>query len=217
MNSRTALLAGATGLIGSQLLPLLLASERYSRVTVIGRRPVALTHPKLNNQVVDFDNLALSATLLAADDIYCCLGTTMKEAGSREAFRKVDYEYPLALARLAREQGALQYSLVSAIGANRASRYFYNRTKGEVEDDTSSINYKSIHIYRPSLLKGPRASSRLGESTANVFGTAFSLLVPKRYRPIKSIKVARAMLSYASREEDGIYFHPSDTLQGFKA
>ena len=217
MNSRTALLAGATGLIGSQLLPLLLASEHYSTVTVIGRRPVNLTHSKLNNQVVDFDKLASYTAVLKADDIFCCLGTTMKQAGSREAFRKVDYEYPLALARFAHEQGARQYSLVSAMGADRNSRIFYNRTKAEVEDDISAIPYKSIHIYRPSLLRGPRASFRLGETVGNVVMTAFAFLTPKQYRPIKSIKVARAMVSYASREEDGIYFHPSDSLQAFKA
>src|SRR5690349_23738174 len=217
MNSRTALLAGATGLIGSQLLPLLLASDRYSKVTVIGRRPVSMTHPKLSNQVVDFEKLSASINLLKVDDVYCCLGTTMSQAGSREAFRKVDYEYPLALALLSHNQGARQYSLVSAMGANRESRFFYNRTKAEVEDAISAIEFKSIHIYRPSLLKGPRASFRTGEAIGSVFGTLFSFLTPTRYRPIKSIKVARAMLSYASREEDGIYFHPSDTLQSFSA
>jgi len=216
MTSRTALLAGATGLIGSQLLPLLLASDRYAKVIVIGRRPVELTHPKLDNRVVDFENLASSAKLLVADDIYCCLGTTMKQAGSREAFRKVDFGYPVALAAICRELGAKQYSFVSAMGANRESRFFYNRVKAEAEDAISAVSFKSIHIYRPSLLVGPRNNKRLGESIGSVVGTMFSFMTPKRYRPIKSIKVARAMLSYASREEDGIYFHPSDTLQSFK-
>src|SRR5690349_16561563 len=123
MNSRTALLAGATGLIGSQLLPLLLASERYSKVTVIGRRPVTLTHPKLSNEVVDFDKLSASINVLTVDDVFCCLGTTMSQAGSREAFRKVDYEYPLALALLSYNQGAKQYSIVTAMGSNRESRF----------------------------------------------------------------------------------------------
>jgi uncharacterized protein YbjT (DUF2867 family) len=215
MNSRTALLAGATGLIGSQLLPLLLASDRYSRVIVIGRRPVSLTHPKLESHVINFDELASSSKLLVADDVYCCLGTTMKQAGSREAFRKVDFSYPLALAAICRELGAKQFSLVSAMGANRESRFFYNRIKAEAEDAISSVDYKSIHIYRPSLLRGPRRNRRVGESVGNAFGTLLGFMMPKRYRPIKSIKVARAMLSYASREEDGIYFHPSDTLQSF--
>jgi uncharacterized protein YbjT (DUF2867 family) len=216
MNSRTALLAGATGLIGSQLLPLLLASDHYARVIVIGRRKVPITHPKLESHVVNFDDLASSSKFLVADDIYCCLGTTMKQAGSREAFRKVDFSYPLALAAICREFGAKQYSLVSAMGANRESRFFYNRVKAEAEDAISAIDYKSVHIYRPSLLRGPRKQTRVGESIGNTFGTLFGFLMPKRYRPIQSIKVARAMLAYASREEDGIYFHPSDTLQTFK-
>ena len=216
MNSRTALLAGATGLIGSQLLPLLLASDRYSRVIVIGRRQVPLTHPKLESNVVNFDDLTSASKFLVADDIFCCLGTTMKQAGSREAFRKVDFSYPLALAAICREFGAKQYSLVSAMGANRESRFFYNRVKAEAEDAISAIDYKSVHIYRPSLLRGPRKQTRVGESIGNTFGALFGFLMPKRYRPIQSIKVARAMLSYASREEDGIYFHPSDTLQTFK-
>jgi len=216
MNSKTALLAGATGLIGGQLLPLLLASERYSKVIVLGRRDVPITHPRLSSHVVDFDNLAAAKSLLAADDVFCCLGTTMKQAGSREAFRKVDYEYPLALAQMSRQQGARQYSLVSAMGANRNSRFFYNRTKAEAEDAISAIDFRSLHIYRPALLKGPRKSVRAGEAVGNVLGTAFSLVTPKSYRPIQSLKVARAMLSFASREEDGIYFHPSDVLQAFK-
>jgi uncharacterized protein YbjT (DUF2867 family) len=215
MNSRTALLAGATGLIGSQLLPLLLASDRYSKVIVIGRRPVSLTHSKLESHIVNFDDLASSSKLLVADDVYCCLGTTMKQAGSREAFRKVDFGYPLALAAICRELGAKQYSLVSAMGANRESRFFYNRVKAEAEDAISAIDYRSLHIYRPSLLRGPRDHSRTGEAFGNAFGLLFGFLMPRRLRPIKSIKVARAMLSYAQREEDGIYFHPSDTLQSF--
>jgi uncharacterized protein YbjT (DUF2867 family) len=216
MNSKTALLAGATGLIGSQLLPLLLASDRYSKVIVIGRRNTSITHTRLSSHIVDFDNLAASASLLAVDDVYCCLGTTMKQAGSREAFRRVDYEYPVTLARLSKQQGARQYSLVSAMGANRNSRFFYNRVKGEAEDAISAFGFRSLHIFRPSLLKGQRQKVRAAEAVGSVVGTAFSFVTPKSYRPIKAAKVAQAMLSYASRDEDGIYFHPSDVLQSFK-
>jgi uncharacterized protein YbjT (DUF2867 family) len=216
MNGKTALLAGATGLIGSQLLPLLLASDRYSKVIVVGRKHPALTHAKLQSHIVDLGNLSGADSLLKADDVYCCLGTTMKQAGSREAFRKVDYEYPLSLAQKTRELGAKQYSLVSASGASHDSSFFYSRVKAEIEDAISAINFSSIHIYRPSLLIGPRSKRRLGETTAALLGTLFFFLVPKRHRAIQSIKVARAMLDYASRDEDGIYFHPSDTLQTFR-
>jgi uncharacterized protein YbjT (DUF2867 family) len=216
MNGKTALLAGATGLIGSQLLPLLLASDRYSKVVVVGRKHPALTHEKLESHIVDLGNLSGTESFLKADDVYCCLGTTMKQAGSKEAFRKVDYEYPLLLSQKTRELGANQYSLVSASGADHKSAFFYSRVKAEVEDAISAIDFKSIHIYRPSLLIGPRSKKRFGETTAAFVSTLFFFLVPRRHRPIQSIKVARAMLDYASRDEDGIYFHPSDTLQTFR-
>jgi len=216
MKRKTALMAGATGLVGSQLLPLLLASERYSRVVVIGRKALAITHPKLENHTINFDNLAAHEVLLRSDDVYCCLGTTMKQAGSREAFRKVDYEYPLALAQITSKLGATQYSLISAMGANRDSSFFYNRVKAEAEDAISAIAFASIHFYRPSLLLGPRKEQRFGEIIGGLMSRIFFFLMPKRYRAIPSIKVARAMLSYASRDEDGIYFHPSDTLQSFR-
>lgn len=212
---KTALLAGATGLVGSQLLPLLLASDRYSKVAVIGRKDIPLAHPKLESHIVDFDQLTKSQSILKCDDVFCCLGTTMKQAGSKEAFRKVDYEYPLSLAQITRQLGAKQYSLVSAMGANRESGIFYNRVKGDVEDAISPINFASVHIYRPALLVGPRKQARVGEMIGALLGTIFTFVTPVRYRPIKSIKVARAMVAYASRDEDGIYFHPSDTLQSF--
>jgi len=216
MNGKTALLAGASGLVGSQLLPLLLASDRYSRVVVIGRSDLAITHPKLENHKVNFDNLAGHELLLKSDDVYCCLGTTMKQAGSREAFRKVDYEYPVSLAQVTRKLGATQYSLVSAMGSNRDSTFFYNRVKAEVEDAVSGIQFASIHIYRPSMLVGPRKDRRFGEIVGGLLMRIFFFLVPRRYRAISSIKVARAMVSYASRDEEGIYFHPSDSLQSFQ-
>jgi len=216
MNGKTALLAGASGLIGSQLLPLLLSSDRYSRVIVIGRKDLSLSHPKLESHVIDFNNLANLGATLKCDDVYCCLGTTMKQAGSKEEFRKVDHDYPLLLAQVTRKHGAKQFSLVSAMGANRDSSIFYNQVKGEVEDSISAIDFASIHIYRPSLLLGPRKDRRVGELVGGILGRLFLFATPKRYRPIKSGNVARAMLSYASRDEGGIYFHPSDTLQAFK-
>jgi uncharacterized protein YbjT (DUF2867 family) len=215
MNGKTALLAGASGLIGSQLLPLLLASDRYSKVIVLARKETGTVHPKIESHVIDFDNLQNLGEALKCDDVYCCLGTTMKQAGSKEAFRKVDFDYPLALAHATRKLGAKQYSIVTAMGANRDSSIFYNQVKGEVEDAISAIDFESIHIYRPSLLLGPRRNTRVGEIVGGVLGKLFMVITPKRYRPIKSLKVARAMLSYASREEEGIYFHPSDTLQTY--
>lgn len=215
MDAKTALVAGASGLVGGQLLTLLTKSGRYAKVTVISRSPLQVTHEKLSIIIGTQDDLERYNEELACDDVFCCLGTTMKKAGSREAFRKVDFEYPLALAKKTLKKGAKQYFLVSALGANSKSSIFYNKVKGEVEDAISGVGFKTLHILRPSLLIGPRKEPRLGEFIAKVLSNTFGFLLPKRYRGIASIKVARAMLFYASREEKGIFFHSSDELQSF--
>ena len=130
---KTALLAGATGLIGSHLLPLLLASERYSKVIVVGRRALALTHPKLTQVITDLDQLQDVRLQLIADDVFCCLGTTLKQAGSKEAFYKVDFLYVVTLAALAAGNFASQLMVVSSMGADAESRVYYSRVKGEID------------------------------------------------------------------------------------
>lgn len=130
MNDRTALLLGATGLVGGHCLNFLLNDESYGRVSVLGRRPLEREHPKLEQHLVDFDRLENSAELIQAQDVFCCLGTTIKKAGSQEAFRRVDFEYPLQSARVAARQGAERFLIVTAIGADPGSRIFYNRVKG---------------------------------------------------------------------------------------
>ncbi len=212
---KTALLAGATGLIGKQLLDLLLQSDRYSVVKVVSRKPVETQHAKLQNLVVDFDQLSNHTSSLQADDVFCCLGTTIRKVKTQEAFRKVDYQYPLEIARMAFHLGATQYLLVSALGANAKSSIFYNRVKGEVEDAISHLGFKSLHIFRPSLLLGPRAETRSGEDAAKVFYKLFGFLFPLRYKAIEGVKVARAMLAFAKTEESGIFFHESAELQKF--
>ncbi len=212
---KTALLAGATGLIGKQLLELLFQSDRYSTVKVVSRKPLEAKHGKLQNLVVDFDQLSNHSGTLQADDVFCCLGTTIRKVKTQEAFRKVDYQYPLEVAQIALRQGATQYLLVSALGANARSSIFYNRVKGEVEDAISHLGYQSLHIFRPSLLLGPRTETRSGEEAAKVFYKLFGFLFPLRYKAIESVKVARAMLAFAQTEEPGIFFHESAELQKF--
>jgi len=212
---KTALLAGATGLIGQQLLQLLLASDRYGKVIAISRKPLDVRHPKLNNLVFEFGVLTDHTSSLKADDVYCCLGTTIKKVKTQEAFRKVDHDYPLQLAKLSQENGACQFLLVSALGANSKSSIFYNRVKGEVEDAISHIGFTSIHFFRPSLLLGNRHEARSGEDAAKVFYKIFGFLIPKKYKGVDGVKVARAMLAYAGREEKGIFFHESIELQNF--
>ncbi len=212
---KTALLAGATGLVGSALLPLLLASERYAKVIVVGRRPVAVQHPKLVQVVTEFDHLEKERLRLIADDVFCCLGTTIGQAGSREAFYRVDFLYVVQLAALTAANFAAQFLVVSALGADAESRFYYNRVKGEMEEAVRQTPFRAIHIFRPSLLLGERAAPRLGER----LGAALLALVQpllrgtwRNYRPVAAATVARAMLRAAEDDGGGIRLHSSETL-----
>jgi uncharacterized protein YbjT (DUF2867 family) len=213
---RTALLLGATGLVGGELLTLLLADADYRQVTVLVRRNLPRTHPKLAQRVVDFGDLAGTADAFKVDDVFCCLGTTIKKAGSQEAFREVDYMYPVESAKLAARQGAGQYLLITALGANARSSVFYNRVKGEVEEAIGKLPLKSLHIFRPSLLLGDRQESRTGEkiATAVMKPLAFLLAGPlKKYRGIQARTVAQAMLRTAKRDLAGRHAYNSDVIQ----
>lgn len=212
---KTALLAGATGLIGSQLLELLLRDERYSKVIAISRSPLPVVDRKLANVVSDFKNLFAHAEDLKCDDVFCCLGTTMRIARTKEGFREVDFEYPVALAKIARAHGARQYFLISALGANSKSGIFYNQVKGEVEEAILATGFATTHIFRPSLLVGPRTEHRSGEEAAKVFYKIFGFLIPLKYKSIDSIRVARAMLAKAKEETPGTFIHESKELQAY--
>jgi uncharacterized protein YbjT (DUF2867 family) len=213
--AKVALLAGTTGLIGSQLLDLLLESNEYEKVIAISRKPLNKTHTKLNNLVCELNQLQNHAAELKADDVFCCLGTTMKKAKTKEAFRAVDYDAPLALAKFSKENGAKKYLLISALGANKNSSIFYNKVKGEVEEAIGQLGFDSFHIFQPSLLTGPRKEQRTGEEAAQVFYKIFGFLIPKKFASIESIKVARAMIALAKDEKKGKVVHSSGELQGY--
>ncbi len=213
--AKIALLAGTTGLIGSQVLDLLLESNDYEKVIAISRKPLDKTHPKLNNLVCELNQLQSHASELKADDVFCCLGTTMKNAKTKEAFRSVDYDAPLALAKISKENGAKKYLLISALGANKDSSIFYNKVKGEVEEAIGQLGFNSFHIFQPSLLTGPRREQRAGEEAAQVFYKIFGFLIPKKYASIESIKVARAMIALAKDEKRGRVVHSSVELQQY--
>lgn len=216
--SKKAIIAGATGLVGSKLLELLLEDEAYVEVMVISRKPVSHNHPKFRNIVVDFDNLDETKNDLIADDVFCCLGTTMKKAGSKEAFRKVDFQYPLELAKLTKANGAKKYLLISALGADENSSVFYNKVKGEVERAISELEFESFHIFRPALLIGPREEQRTGEDIFKaIFKVVNYLLIGplKKYRSIHRDKVARAMNQLAHSDSQGRQIHESLELQKY--
>lgn len=213
--AKTALLIGSTGLIGKQLLQLLLQSERYSKVIAIARKPLDVSHSKLEALISSLNELDQHAGKLKADDVFCCLGTTMKQAKSKQAFRAVDFDAPLQLAKLALHQGAQQFLLVSALGANKNSSIFYNQVKGEVEEAITKLGYKTYHIVRPSLLLGDRKEQRTGEEAAQFFYTIFGKIIPQRYKAIDSGKVARALLFLASSDNHGHWVHESGSLQAY--
>lgn len=210
---KTALVAGATGLIGEQLLRLLLQSDQYDKVIALVRREIT-DHPKLEQRTIDLGD-EKDYEGLKADDVFCCLGTTIKKAGSKENFRKVDLHYPLILAQAMKHNGAKQYLIVTALGANKNSSIFYNQVKGEVEDAISKIGFDSIHIFRPSLLIGDRKEKRSAEDAAKWFYKVFGFLIPSKYKGINVSKIARAMLALAAEHERGIFIHESDVLQKY--
>lgn len=203
MVSRTALIAGATGLVGGHVIELLLADATYTRVVSVARRPIHTTPQKLEQHIVDF---AALPDFPPADDAYCCLGTTIRRAGSQEAFREVDYDYALNFARVAHRAGAKQFLLVSAVGADPAARVFYSRVKGEVEAAVREIPFQGIQIFRPSLLLGERAEFRLGERIATWFAPVAGIALVgslRRYLPIQAADVARAMVRVAHEAPRG--------------
>jgi uncharacterized protein YbjT (DUF2867 family) len=212
---RTALLAGSTGLIGKQLLELLLNDPHYTVVKAISRKPLAIQHAKLQNIVADLDTLTEHHDQLKADDVFCCLGTTIKQAGNQAAFRKVDYDYPLELAKLTKNQGASQFLIITALGSDAKSGIFYNQVKGEVEQAIDAVGFDSYHIFRPSLLLGERTEKRAGEGAATVVYKALGFMIPLKYKAIDSAKVAKAMLHFAKQNSKGKFIHESRELQQF--
>ena len=188
---------GATGLVGQLVLARLLESPGVARVVAPTRRPLALRHPALENPVVDFDALPADAPWWAVDAAICTLGTTLAVAGSRDAFRRVDHDYPLAVARLARGQGARTFVLTSAMGADAHSSVFYNRVKGELEEAIAALDYPTLVVVRPGLIDGERSERRPAEAAALVVSRALRPLLPAKWRPSRAARIADALAAAA--------------------
>ncbi|GAB3259807.1 oxidoreductase [Larkinella harenae] len=210
---KTALIVGATGLVGSALTHRLVESTAYEKVKVLVRQSLGWQHPRLQEIQYDFDHP--NSLLVQADDVFCCLGTTMKKAGSREAFQKVDYQYPLDVAKRALVNGARQFLLVSSMGANPDSSFFYNRVKGELERDITALQYPAFLVFRPSLLLGDRKEFRWGERIGEGLIKVFNPLIPAKYKGIRAESVANAMCKKAQAELSGKHIFESDQLQQF--
>lgn len=202
MSGLTAILAGATGLVGGECLKRLVASPGYERVVVVTRRDLgdAARHPKVLQAIVEFDQLGSLRRTLRGDHVFCALGTTIRKAGSKAAFRKVDLEYVLRFAQLARMNGARHFSIVSALGASRSSPFFYSRVKGQLEDSLRAMDWPSLAIFRPSVIAGERKESRPLERVSEY---ALSL-APATWRPVAASDIAAAMVNTALRSPPGL-------------
>lgn len=207
---RTALLAGATGLVGTALLPLLLADARYREVIVLGRRAPAMTHAKLRFVKSTLEDLDTLPDPLAADDVFCCLGTTTAAAGGRAGLERVDYHMVLAVARAAQASGATRFFGVSAAGASTTSPAFYSRVKARMEKSVSEAGFAAVHLFRPSLLLGARSESRPAEAFAQRIAPWLAPLCVgplRKYQPITAEAVAKAMLTIAQSDQAGVHVH----------
>lgn len=215
-NNKTAILLGASGLVGSFLLDMLLDGEEYTSVIVFVRKHLNKVHPKLNQHVIDFDAPETYKDWVAGDDLFCCLGTTIKQAGSQEAFRKVDLEYPVVFAGMAKENGVKQYLIVTSIGADSRSSTFYLRTKGECENNLKQTGIPSISVFRPASLTGERKYKRWNEKISVPLLKVFSVFLIgrlKKFRPIAAEQVAKAMYCVAQEFKMGYTIYESDKIQ----
>lgn len=204
-----AVLIGVTGLVGNYLLEELLSDPYFDSVRVLVRRPYDLSHPKLEKMLVDFnDGDSILVALNDCDVAFCTIGTTQaKVKGDRAAYRKVDYDIPVNIARYCKMTGCEKFVLVSAVGANAGSRNFYLQLKGEVEEAVKAVGLTSVHIMRPSMLLGDRKEKRTGEKIAKAVMKLFSFLVPARYKAIHGRDVAKAMVRATKDTGSGFYIY----------
>ncbi len=217
MNESTAVVIGATGLIGTSLVKQLINDSTFSKITILVRNWNDFSHPKLEVIPVNFNNVdELRKQLPMGNSIFCCIGTTQKKVkGDKEAYRKIDFDIPVNIAQLGMEKGYRQYVLVSAVGANSQSSNFYLRLKGEVEDAIRKLPFETITIFRPSVLIGNRKEKRIGETIGIVMVKAFSfILTGKRsiYKAIQADKVASAMLASTTKNKKGITINHYDEI-----
>ncbi|MEQ6121321.1 NAD-dependent epimerase/dehydratase family protein [Reichenbachiella sp. MALMAid0571] len=212
MENKSALIVGATGLVGKQILKVLLENDYYDQIMIIGRRSVGIEDGRIKELIFEFKEFEKYKMQVSANDYYCSVGTTMKKAGSKEAFMKVDYSIPLMLAEHAKQDSNFeQFLMVSSYGANTDSALFYNKVKGKTEDALRALNLKTLLIFQPSLLLGDRDEFRFFEEVAKLISSVFSFfIIGTRLRlwAIKASDVAKAMFLVAkSKEDEGVHVY----------
>ncbi|MBT2670510.1 NAD(P)H-binding protein [Streptomyces sp. ISL-14] len=218
MTNKTALILGATGLVGTQLVKELSNSKIYSEIHLLTRSEMKITDAKCIGHVVDFDNLSKYAGLFKVSDVFICLGTTIKKAKSKEAFRKVDYDYVIEAAKMAKTANVEKLLVITAMGANSKSKFFYSRVKGDVEGTIQHLELNTVHIFRPSLLLGERKEFRAGDKISGLISNfaKYVFVGPIRsYRAIEANKVAAAMYAAAQTTVRGYHFYNSDEIETF--
>lgn len=211
-----AIVAGSTGLIGQELLPMLFSDGTCKEAIALTRRETGLRHRKLREEIVEFTDLESIEGLPDCQYAFCCLGTTMKKAGSKEAFYRVDFDYVLAFGKLAKKLGCEKFLLVSAMGADKKSMVFYNQVKGEIEEALQALEFPVLHIVRPSLLLGERNESRVGEQLGQSLFKLINPIVPSNYKAVSGTAVSRYLLHLATIDmRKGVNIHPSGKIQHY--
>ncbi len=211
----TATIIGATGLIGNYLLDELLNDPYFETVRIVIRRPIDITHPKLEKKIIDFDDSdSLLVALSNSDAVFCAIGTTQKKVkGDKEAYRKIDFDIPVKIARFSKMVGCEKFILVSSVGANSKSKNFYLQLKGEVEDVVKTVDLRSVHIMQPSFLLGERKEFRIGEVIGKPLMQIFSFAIPKKYKAIQAKEVAKAMTAASKKNEEGIFVYEYEQIK----
>lgn len=213
---KKAIIIGASGLIGSNLTRLLLSDNAIKEVVLLVRKPLSIQDPKLSQYVIDFDDQSSYSKYIFGDAFYCCIGTTKAKTPDEATYRRIDFQYPLDFARIAKDQGVKQLHLVSALGADSQSYIMYNKLKGELEEALKQLNFSCLCIYQPSLLIGERQESRPAERIAGKLMRVLNPLLVgplKKYRSIKAVTVAEAMVINTHKNLNGVYVYTSDKIK----
>ena len=213
---KRAIITGASGLIGSKLLNILIESREYDTVVSLARKRLQKRHPKLVQEIVNFEDANSYLAFIQGDALFCCLGTTQKQTPNEEDYYKIDHDYPVDLAKAAFKNGVPEFHFVSAIGADPSSSNFYLKTKGEAERDLKDVGLGSLHIYEPSLLTGRKRKRRLGERIATIVMKIINPLLMgglKKYQSIDGAVVAKAMFNQSLKDKKGVFIYTTDRIK----